>query len=184
MNGEAPQNLETGETEDKKLPQGISKLTIGEFVEAFGGIYEHSPWVAEEAYAQHDTILSVRELHTAMKAAVAAATQERQMALIKAHPELACKEVDAKKLTQASTSEQKGAGLDRCTPEEFAAFQKLNAAYREKFGFPFIIAVKGLDRQKILEAFRKRLENSPDDEFDEALEQIDRIAFFRLMSLS
>lgn len=184
MTSEAAQNPETGEVEDKKLPKDMAKLTIGEFVEIFGGIYEHSPWVAEEAYAQHDTIFTVKELHTAMKAAVAAATQERQMALIRAHPELACKEADAKKLTQASTSEQKGAGLDLCTPEEFAAFQKLNAAYREKFGFPFIIAVKGLDRQMILEAFRARMENSPDDEFDEALEQIDRIAFFRLMSLS
>lgn len=183
MTGEAAEKPETDEPEDKKLSKDIAKLTIGEFVETFGGIYEHSPWVAEEAYAQHDTILTVKELHTAMKAAVAAASQEKQMALIKAHPELACKEADAKKLTEASTSEQKGAGLDACTPTEFAEFQKLNGAYREKFGFPFIIAVKGLDRQKILAAFRKRLENGVEDEFDEALEQIDRIAFFRLMAL-
>lgn len=183
MTGGASERPEDVGAEDRNLSKDIARLTIGEFVKIYGGIYEHSPWVAEEAYAQHDTIRTVKELHTAMKAAVAAAPQEKQMALIRAHPELACKEADAKKLTEASTSEQKGAGLDACTPAEFAEFQKLNAAYREKFGFPFIIAVKGLDRQKILEAFRKRLENGVDDEFDEALEQIDRIAFFRLMSL-
>jgi OHCU decarboxylase len=116
-----------------------------------------------------------------MKAAVIAASREKKLALIRAHPDLACAE---RNLTAESTSEQKGAGLKECSPEEFAEFQKLNAEYKKKFGFPFIIAVKGLNRTDILKAFRQRINNSADAEFDAALEQIHRIAWFRLSALS
>lgn len=167
--------------EDKPLSKNPKEQTIGDFTTTYGAIYEHSPWIAEGAYAQRDNIHTVLELHTAMKAALAAATKDRKLALIKAHPELACAE--GVKLTDASVSEQKGAGLKECSPAEFAEFQKLNADYKTKFGFPFIIAVKGHNRQSILTAFRERINHDADDEFETALEQINRIAYFRLMAL-
>lgn len=168
--------------EDKPLSKPPAKQTIGEFVESYGKIYEDSPWVAEAAYAQRDTVHTVKELHAAMKTAVEAAPHEKQLELVKAHPDLA--PATAVQMTECSVKEQKGAGLDQCTPEEFAEFQRLNAAYKEKFGFPFIIAVKGLDRAQILEAFKKRIEHTPEDEFDAAIEQINRIALFRLMAMA
>ena len=167
--------------DDKPLSKNPASQTIGEFVEAYGNIYEHSPWIAEGAYAQRDNLHTVVELHAAMKAAMAAATKDKKLALIKAHPDLACAE--GVKLTEASVSEQQGAGLKECTPGEYAAFQQLNAEYKTKFGFPFIVAVKGLNRQEILEMFRARILHDADDEFEMALEQIDRIAYFRLMAL-
>jgi 2-oxo-4-hydroxy-4-carboxy-5-ureidoimidazoline decarboxylase len=117
-----------------------------------------------------------------MRAAVEAAPHEQKLALIRAHPELAGRTAVAD-IAEASKREQSGAGLDRCTPEEFAEFQRLNDAYNARFGFPFIIAVKGLTRQDILAAFRARLDNDPETEFDTALEQIHRIAGFRLADL-
>lgn len=169
--------------EDKPLTQKPADLAIGDFLRIYGGIYEHSPWIAEGAYALRADITTVVGLHTAMKMTVANAPREKKLALIMAHPDLACAPAEVSKLTQSSVSEQKGAGLNQCTPEEFAEFQKLNADYKKKFGFPFIIAVKGLNRQDILQAFRKRINNAPEDEFNTALGQIDRIAYFRLMAL-
>lgn len=168
--------------EDKPLSKAPSSQTIGEFTTMYGGIYEHSPWIAEAAYAQRENLHTVLELHNAMKAAVGGATREKKLALIKAHPDLACAE--AVKLTDSSTSEQQGAGLKECSPEEFAEFQKLNADYKTKFGFPFIVAVKGLNRHQILEQFRTRINDAADDEFETALEQINKIAYFRLMALA
>lgn len=152
----------------------------GVFVARFGGVYEHSLWVAEVVYGRPG-IDTLEGLQAAMRAVVDAADNGRKLALLRAHPELACRQADS--LTVESASEQRGAGLDRCTPGEFAEFQRLNAAYREKFGFPFIIAVKGLDRQAILAAFRARLENDRDTELRTALEQVHRIARFRLEAL-
>ncbi|MBI3442072.1 MAG: 2-oxo-4-hydroxy-4-carboxy-5-ureidoimidazoline decarboxylase [Proteobacteria bacterium] len=147
------------------------------FLKKYRGIYEHSPWIAEAAYAaQHHTL---EETHTAMKNAVMNASHDKKLALIRAHPDLAC----AQKMTKDSVSEQKGAGLDQCTPEEFAEFKRLNAEYKQKFGFPFIIAVKGLTRTDILHAFRNRLGNSAAAEFETALEQIHKIAWFRLSAV-
>jgi OHCU decarboxylase len=168
--------------EDKPLSINPKEQTIGDFTATYGAIYEHSPWIAEGAYAQRDNIHTVLELHTAMKASLAAASKDRKLALIKAHPELACAE--GVKLTDASVSEQAGAGLKECTPEEFAEFQQLNKDYQAKFGFPFIVAVKGHNRQSILKAFRERIKHDPDDEFEAALEQINKIAYFRLMALA
>jgi 2-oxo-4-hydroxy-4-carboxy-5-ureidoimidazoline decarboxylase len=153
-----------------------------DFVKSFGAVYEASPWVAEAVWpplGKGDG----GDLAGAMRAAVEAAPRERKLALIRAHPELAGRTAIAGEMAEASRREQSGAGLDRCTPEEFAEFQRLNEAYNAKFGFPFIIAVKGLDRQAILTAFRARLDNDPDTEFDTALEQIHRIAGFRLADL-
>ena len=148
------------------------------FVKKYGGIYEHSPWIAEAAFiAGADT---PEKIHAAMKAAVNAASREKKLALICAHPDLAC----VQGLTAASTSEQASAGLNQCTPEELAEFQKLNAEYKKKFGFPFIVAVRGLHRTDILQQFRQRIHNDAAVEFETALEQIHKIAWFRLSALS
>lgn len=152
------------------------------FVEKFGGVYEHSAWIAE---AVHRRGLSPGEdtpdgLASAMAAVLAHADHAAKLALIRAHPDLAGRAAIAGDLTDSSRSEQAGAGLDRCTPEEYRQFQELNDSYKEKFGFPFIIAVAGKTRQDILEAFKARIDNDPETEFRTALEQIDRIARVRL----
>ncbi len=113
-----------------------------------------------------------------MRESVNAASREKLLELMRAHPELACKATD--RLTADSKSEQSGAGLDQCTPEEFDEFSWLNTRYREKFGFPFIIAVSGLDKREILKAFRRRCDNAADKEFKSALEEIHKIAEIRL----
>ena len=123
------------------------------------------------------------DLQASLAETLATAGRQRQLALIEAHPELAGKAAIRGELTADSAREQAGAGLDVCTPEEFAAIRRLNDAYREKFGWPFIIAVKGLGRQEIIAAMARRLERSPDEEFAEALAQIVRIAGFRLDAL-
>lgn len=151
-----------------------------DFVARYGGVYEHSPWVAEAAFGQPG-IDTLEGLHAAMRAAVENAGEDRQLTLLRAHPELACRRADS--LSAESAGEQRGAGLDRCTAEEFAEFGRLNSAYRRKFGFPFIVAVKGLDRQAILAALRRRLENGRQTEFRTALDQVHRIARFRLEAL-
>jgi OHCU decarboxylase len=149
-------------------------MTRDAFVARYGGIYEHSPWVAEACWPPP------ADLAGAMRAVVDAAPRERKLALIRAHPELASRA----RMAEASVQEQAGAGLDQCSPAEFAAFQRLNAAYNSRFGFPFIIAVKGLSRADILAAFEARLHNDPETEFATAIEQIHRIAAFRLAELS
>lgn len=155
------------------------------FVAAFGGIFEHSPWVAERVFEAGltDAADSVVGLHAAMYDEVEAADRDRKLALLRAHPDLAGRLAVSGGLTAASSSEQASAGLDRCTREEFEAFQKLNAAYTGKFGFPFIIAVRGMNRADILAAFRKRVDNDPETEFAEALRQVGRIARLRLEAL-
>lgn len=147
------------------------------FVEKYGSVYEHSPWIAEAAFdAGAETI---DQIHAAMKAAVEAAPREKQLALLRAHPDLAVMQG----LTAASTSEQASAGLNQCTPEERTEFQKLNADYKEKFGFPFIVAVRGLQRGEILAQFRRRINNDTEPEFATALAEVHKIAGFRLKAL-
>ena len=159
--------------------------TLGEeqFLAVYGGIYEHSPWVAQAVWDARPLPDTVDALHAAMKAAVDAAPRERRLALIRAHPDLAGRAAVAGALSTASTAEQAGAGLDRCSPDEFAAFQELNTAYKARFGFPFVIAVRGLDRGGILDTFRRRPANDADTEFDTAIEQIHTIARLRLDAL-
>ena len=155
-----------------------------EFVKRFGGIYEHSPWVAERVQA----LLDGRDadaglLATLMADCVDNASVETQLELVRAHPDLAGKAEVAGELTADSTEEQSKAGLDQCTAEEFEAFQSLNAAYKEKFDFPFIMAVRESTRGEILEAFAGRIENDYNAEFETALQEIHKIARLRLTAL-
>jgi OHCU decarboxylase len=161
------------------------RLTRTLFVERFGGVYEHSPWVAAAAYdagltAEAD---SAEGLARALSAAAAKTSDERKRALIQAHPDLAGKIALAKTLTAESTQEQADAGLDRLSPEELARFSQYNDAYRARFGFPFVMAVKGRTRAEILAAFERRLKNDAETEARIALAEIDRIAALRLKDI-
>ena len=149
------------------------------FVAALGGVFERSPWVAERAFATRP-FASVDALHRAMVAAMHAASREERLALIRAHPELAGRAMVRNELTADSTREQEGAGLTQCSPDEYARLTALNARYDAKFGFPFILSVKGHDRAGVIAEFARRLERDPETEFAEALAQIARIAAFRL----
>jgi 2-oxo-4-hydroxy-4-carboxy-5-ureidoimidazoline decarboxylase len=152
------------------------------FVAALGEIFEHSPWVAERACAGRP-FANVDALHRAMVEAMQNAPEDARLALIRAHPELAGRAAIRGELMADSTKEQSGAGLDQCSPDEYARLATLNAAYNAKFGFPFILAVKGHDRASILREFAQRVERDRTTEFDEALAQIARIAQFRLQAL-
>ena len=158
-----------------------SALTRDDFVARFGPVYEASLWVAEAVWpAVARGELDDREaLAGAMREAVDDAPREDKLALIRAHPQLAV----AGRMAEASVREQRGAGLDQCSPDELDAFRSLNAAYLDRFGHPFIVAVAGLSRGDILAAFADRLENDAEAEFATAIAQIHRIAGFRLASL-
>ena len=151
-----------------------------DFIARYGGIYEHSPWVAEQVSTLGGDIEDTSVLAALMADCVDNAAVEQQLALIRAHPDLAGKAQVAGELTQASTAEQASAGLDQCTPQEFTRFQELNDTYRQKFGFPFVMAVRGEDRVAILDAFAQRLGNDYDLEFETALIEIHKIARLRL----
>lgn len=157
-------------------------MTREEFVAAFGGIFEHSPWIAETAFdgGLNDRVDSAPGLHTVLCQALRAADREKKLALIRAHPDLAGKLAMGGGLTVASSAEQKSAGLDMCTTEEFETLTALNAAYSARFEFPFIMAVKGSTRQEIIAAMEARVGNDPETEFETALVQIERIALLRL----
>jgi 2-oxo-4-hydroxy-4-carboxy-5-ureidoimidazoline decarboxylase len=157
----------------------LNAMSAGDFAVALGGIYEHSPWIAEGAAARRP-FATLAALHEAMQAAVQAAGAERQRALIAAHPDLAGKAARAGTLTTASTAEQLGAGLDRLDADEFAAFHRLNGAYREKFGFPFVACVGRLTKESILRAMDRRLAHDTAAETATALAEIGRIAALRL----
>ncbi len=164
----------------KAIPEaGLPTLEQDDFMALFADVFEHSPWVAERAW-QDAPFTGKAALLEAMTRAMMSATDEEKLALIRAHPDLAGRAAIGGGLTDASKREQAGAGLDQCSAEEYARFQALNAAYKEKFGFPFIMAVKNSNRHQILEAFETRLANTPEREFETALGQIARIAAFRL----
>jgi 2-oxo-4-hydroxy-4-carboxy-5-ureidoimidazoline decarboxylase len=163
-------------------PQELQGLDRSAFNASLGGIFEHSPWVAQRAF-DAGPFGSVDAVHAAMLRVVRDATRDEQLALLRAHPELAGKAAIRGELTTDSTQEQSGAGLDRCTPEEFAQITALNARYNATFGFPFIVAVKGLDRAAILREFARRADNPVEIEFAEALKQVARITRFRLEAL-
>ncbi|NYT64350.1 2-oxo-4-hydroxy-4-carboxy-5-ureidoimidazoline decarboxylase [Alcaligenaceae bacterium] len=160
----------------------LSQLDCDSFTEQLGDIFEHSPWVATAAWAQRP-FNSISALHQAMVDAVFAAQHEQQLALIQAHPELAGKEAASGTLTHASTAEQRGAGLDQCSSDELTRLRALNTAYRNQFGFPFVIAVKGLSRYQIMDAITARLENDAATEFQTSLQEISKIGRFRLDAL-
>ncbi|WP_299943578.1 allantoinase PuuE [uncultured Ruegeria sp.] len=159
-----------------------SQMERDEFVSTYGGIFEHSEWIAERAYelelgAAHDT---AGGLHNALTRMFRSASAEERLGVLTAHPDLAGKLAQAKRLTQESTTEQASAGLDALTDEEREAFTDLNQRYTDTFGFPFIIAVRDYDKASILRAFERRIEQDRDTEFTEACRQVERIAEFRL----
>jgi len=165
----------------------LNRLDTAAFVERLHGIYEHSPWIPERAATQRP-FASLAALKLALQDAVSLASEGEQLSLLRAHPELAGKAAIAGALTAESTGEQAASGLDRCSPDEYAALHELNAAYNARFGFPFILAVKGptgqgLTRQAIIATFRRRLGNAVPDEMAEALRQVHRIAEIRLNGL-
>lgn len=151
-----------------------------EFIEVFGGVYEHSPFVAETVFEVGFGASSNQELVDNMKAVVESLGVEDKLSLLRAHPDLAGKLAVGEELTQSSQNEQAGAGLDQCSEEEYAEFQALNQAYVEKFGFPFILAVSGWKRADILQTFKERINNTIEDEFNTAMEQVHKIAKIRM----
>ncbi len=162
----------------------LNQATLPEAVQMLDGLYEHSPWIAEQALAKRP-FASLAALKHAMVQVLAAAGVEPQLALIRAHPELAGKAMVSQSLTAESTNEQTKAGLTNCTPEEFAHIQQLNAQYNAKFGFPFILAVRGprgvgLPKREIIATFERRLSHPVDFERAECLRNIHRIAEIRL----
>ncbi|MDI4646256.1 2-oxo-4-hydroxy-4-carboxy-5-ureidoimidazoline decarboxylase [Cohnella hashimotonis] len=156
----------------------VNGLERGSFVEALGSVFEHSPWVAEAAWAARP-YLSVGALHQAMMDVVRDAPRARLIAFLRAHPDLGTRLA----VTPYSASEQAGAGLDRLTAEEYEIFTHLNQTYVERFGFPFILAVKGKSKEEILEAMRTRVNHDAERELAEAVSQIARITGFRLADL-
>lgn len=161
-----------------------STLSFDQFMESFGGIYEHSAWVAQNTHTnsmgtQLDTLDG---LAAAMASNMEQADRADKLMLIRAHPDLAGKAAAAGTLTQESNVEQSSAGLDQCTPQELAKFHDLNHAYKAKFDFPFIMAVKNSNRHLILAAFEQRIKNSLNKEFDTALNEINKIARLRLQT--
>ncbi|MCR6654348.1 MAG: 2-oxo-4-hydroxy-4-carboxy-5-ureidoimidazoline decarboxylase [Opitutus sp.] len=160
----------------------INALDRAGFMAKLGHLFEHSPWVAEETWSQRP-FRDVEQLHAALCATMRAASRERQLALIVAHPDLAGRLAQQKKLTQESTREQAGAGLDALSDAELAEFQRINAEYRERFGFPFIICARLNAKDAILRAMQTRLPNSPEQEFATALAEIEKIAKLRLLDV-
>ena len=161
---------------------GLNSAPTEAFTATLAEVFESSPWVATRA-ADARPFLSLDALHSAMVAAFRQAPVEDQLRLIRAHPDLAGKAALAGELTNSSAREQAGAGLDSLTPGELAEFQALNEAYRSRFQFPFIIAVKGLDKYAILSAYKPRLTHDREQEIDTAIMEIAKIARFRLDEL-
>ena len=162
-----------------------SRMTRARFVERFGGIFEHSPWIAERACdlelgPAHDCATG---LHNALARVFRSATPDERLGVLKAHPDLAGKLAAARRLTPESTAEQASAALDALTDAERASFQRLNAAYVEKHGFPFIIAVRDHTKTSILHAFETRLSNPTETELATACTQVERIAHLRLKDI-
>lgn len=154
-----------------------------DFIARFGAIYEHSPWVAEQVAPLASELDDAGRLARLMADCVDNAAAEQQLALIRAHPDLAGRAQIAGELTADSSEEQASAGLDRCSEVEYERFQALNEAYKGKFGFPFVMAVRDSSRAEILDAFSARLQNDYDLEFETALEEIHKIARLRLEAM-
>jgi OHCU decarboxylase len=159
--------------------RAINELDQAAFVERFGPLFEHSPWVAEAAFRDRP-FADREELYEALVAAMYAAPMERKLALIRAHPDLAGKAAIEGTLTDSSTREQASAGLDRLTPDEYDAFTSTNTAYRERFGFPFVVCAREHTKESILRVASERLANTEDEEIRVALEEIAKIARLRL----
>ena len=164
------------------LSKKISKTKI---IELLKSIYEHSPWVPEKLFSNDvNEILNKEYLQQKMKSIVENASKKEKLDLIKSHPELGNKLKKIDELTEFSKKEQKSAGLDQCNEEEFEVLTQLNKQYRNKFQFPFIIAVKGLSKNDIINEMKKRVHNSEEEEFDTAMKQIHKIASLRINDLT
>ena len=160
----------------------LNEMDATSFVQLLGGVFEHSPWVAQRVVGQRP-FATLAQLHAAMVSVIEGAGTQAQLRLIQAHPELAGKAALRGELTAESTREQSGAGLDQCSPEEFAALQRLNTDYKARFGFPFIVAVRGHTRQSVIALMGQRLANSAEIESKECLQQIYRIGLLRLQDM-
>ncbi len=160
----------------------VRDLPRAAFVDHFGGVFEHSPWVAEAAHdaGLDDACDTASGLHALMSRAMMAGSDDQKLALIMAHPDLAGRLARAGRLTAESTKEQASAGLDQLTDAERARFTELNDAYKARFGFPFIMAVKGRSKGEIMAAFERRIAHDRAQEFATALTEISRIALLRL----
>jgi len=165
------------------MPLARDEFTRDEFISRYGGIYEHSAWVAEQTCEVARGITDANKLAEVLAHCVDAAPQERKLALIRAHPDLAGKAAIAGSLTEESSEEQAAAGIDRCTPEEYRQFQSLNDQYKEKFSFPFVMAVRNSNKTDILNAFAQRLKNDNETEFATAINEIHKIARLRLEAM-
>ena len=157
----------------------LNRMAVSEFAANFDDVAEHSPWVAERAtgarpFADREAVVD------AFAAALRGAGRDERLAMLRAHPDLGGRAAIAGDLSEDSRREQAGAGLDRLTPGEFERFTRLNAAYRERFGIPFIFAVKGATKELILAAFEERLANGPEDELKNAIDNVCRIMRFRI----
>jgi OHCU decarboxylase len=161
----------------------VNELGREAFIERFGPLFEHSPWVAADAWSDRP-FADEDELFEALRSAMYSAPTERKLALIRAHPDLAGRAAIEGTLTRSSTTEQASAGLDRLTPDEYAAFTRLNGAYRERFGFPFVVCVREHTKESILRVAAERLEHTRDEEVRVALEEIAKIARLRLEDLA
>lgn len=160
----------------------INQLDQAEFTRVVGPVFEHSPWIAEKTWLKHP-FPGVKELHHALCETVMKAAPGRQIDLIRAHPDLVGRAALSGTLTRESTGEQASAGLNKLSPQEMALFQKQNAAYRERFDFPFVICARLNKKEAILADFEKRLQNAREQEIQIALEEIFKIAEFRLRDL-
>jgi 2-oxo-4-hydroxy-4-carboxy-5-ureidoimidazoline decarboxylase len=160
----------------------INLLSSEEFVRIVGPVFEHSPWIAEMAWSRKP-FANLENLQSALCEVVRNSSEEKQLALIRAHPDLVGKLALAGQLTKESTNEQTSAGLDKLSPVETAVFQKQNAAYKNKFGFPFVICARLNKKEAILAGFERRLKNSREQEILTALEEIFKIAELRLRDL-
>lgn len=158
-------------------------MDMHDFISRYGGVYEHSPWVAELAAGVAAGIDDPKRIAAIMADCVDNADVDRQLELIRAHPDLADRAQVAGELTEDSSAEQASAGLDRCSKVEYERFAALNEAYKEKFGFPFVMAVRDSSCKEILDVFSKRLQNDYDVEFETALAEIHKIARLRLEAM-
>ena len=156
----------------------VNNLRKSDFISIFGNVFEKTQWIAEKAY-DSKPYKNFEELFSKMMEIFENSKKERHLEILNAHPDLAVE----KKLTEDSKNEQKNASLNQCTDEEFIEFRKLNNEYKKKFGFPFIIAVKGKNKEEILNNFRQRLTNNINLEFEEAKKQVKKIASFRLSEI-
>lgn len=158
--------------------EDVNQISAVEFIQTFGFLYEHSPWVVEQVEKTRP-FGSLQDMQSAMTECVGSAGETEQLALLRSHPELAGKEALEKALTSASEQEQASAGLDQMSEEEYLIFAERNRAYKAKFGFPFIICVRLTDKQGIVSAMAQRVENTPEAELKTALLEVEKIVKLR-----